>query len=183
MDDVEIIGMLRTFVTETLVGMGALKGAPCTVKSITDNGDGTQTLTLEWVDTAGVSHTTDIDLPSAIFDFTNLQNGQTMRYNSTSGKWENSNVSFSADLGDLDDVTITSVSDGQVIKWSASASKWINATLAAVASSGDYEDLSNLPTLGTAAAADKTSSVTEDSEDVLTSGGAFTALAGKADTG
>lgn len=141
MKDVEIIGMLKTFVNETLVGMGALKGAPCTVQGVADQGDGTQVLTLKWTDTDGVSHTTDISLPSAVFEFTNPTNGQTIRYNATSGKWENSNVSFSADLGDLDDVVITSVQDGQVLTYDASNNRWINADGSTVASMSDLTDV------------------------------------------
>lgn len=55
MKDVEIIGILKSFINQTLVGMGAQKGAPCTIKSITDN-EGVHTVTFEWTDTAGVKH-------------------------------------------------------------------------------------------------------------------------------
>ena len=61
--------------------------------------------------------------------------------------------------------------------YTALASKVDSSDLADVATSGDYEDLINTPTLGTAAAADTTDSVIENSTDVLTSGGAYTALA------
>ena len=49
-------------------------------------------------------------------------------------------------------------------------------TLATVATTGDYTDLVNLPTLGTAAAKDFTTSVTNGSVDVITSGGVYTKL-------
>lgn len=48
--------------------------------------------------------------------------------------------------------------------------------LATVASSGDYEDLNNLPTLGTAAAKDSTSSVAAGSTDLVESGAVKAAI-------
>lgn len=58
MKDVEIIGMLKTYIQQTLVGMGALKGAPCTVKSVEDSGSD-HIITLEWTDNTGVKRTTE----------------------------------------------------------------------------------------------------------------------------
>lgn len=141
MKDTEIIGLLKTYVKQTLVGMGALKGAPCTVQGTVDQGDGTQILTLKWTDDNGVAHTTDISLPSAIFKIVSPTNGQTIRYNGTSGKWENSNVSFSADLGDLDDVVITSATNGQVLTYDAANNRWVNADGSTVAAIGDLTDV------------------------------------------
>lgn len=141
MKDVEIIGMIKSYVQKTLVGMGALKGAPCQVQGVTDEGDGTQTLTLSWKDNDGVTHTTDIELPAAIFAIVSPTNGQTIRYNAVSGKWENSNVSFSANLDDLDDVVITSVQDGQVLTYDAANNRWINADGSTVAALSDLTDV------------------------------------------
>lgn len=58
MKDVEIIGMLKSYIGKTLVGMGALKGAPCTVKSVEDSGHD-HIVTLEWTDDTGVKKTTE----------------------------------------------------------------------------------------------------------------------------
>ncbi len=58
MKDVEIIGMLKSYIGKTLVGMGALKGAPCTVKSVEDSGSD-HIITLEWTDNTGVKRTTE----------------------------------------------------------------------------------------------------------------------------
>ena len=146
MRDVEIIGMLKTYVQQTLVGMGALKGAPCQVQGTQDEGDGTQTLTLSWKDNDGVTHTTDISLPAAIFNIVNPTNGQTLKYNVTSGKFENSNVSFSADLEDLDNVVITSVQNGQVLTYDAANNRWINSNGSTVATLSDLTDV-NISTL------------------------------------
>ena len=92
MTDVEIIGMLKTYIKETLKDAGALEGAPCQIQGIVDNGDGTQTMTLVWEDKEGDSHTTTMDTPSAIYLFTSLTNGQMMVYNSTAGKWVNADM-------------------------------------------------------------------------------------------
>ena len=47
----------RIFTKQSLDGLGAIKGASCTIKSIVDNGDGTHTITFEWVSNSGASQT------------------------------------------------------------------------------------------------------------------------------
>lgn len=59
--DVEIIGILKSFVNQTLVGMGALKGAPCQILSIVDGTDD-HTITFKWVDNEGDSHTSTLTI-------------------------------------------------------------------------------------------------------------------------
>lgn len=54
MTDVEIIGVLKTYIAKTLVGMGALKGANCRIKSIV-KADNLNTVTFIWTDTDGTS--------------------------------------------------------------------------------------------------------------------------------
>lgn len=54
MKDVEIIGMLKTYIAQTLVGMGALKGANCRIKDIAKSGN-LNTVTFIWTDTDGTS--------------------------------------------------------------------------------------------------------------------------------
>lgn len=54
MKDVEIIGMLKSYIKKTLVGMGALKGASCQIKSIVKTGN-LNTVTFVWTDTEGTS--------------------------------------------------------------------------------------------------------------------------------
>ena len=56
MKDVEIIGVLKSYVNATLVGMGALKGASCQIQSITDGADD-HTIVFKWEDNDGVEHT------------------------------------------------------------------------------------------------------------------------------
>lgn len=135
MKDVEIIGMLKSYVSATLVGMGALKGAPCQCV-ITQNADGTHTVTMKWVDNEGDPHTDDfIVLNGQVGKFadisdvslTNLQDGQVVAYNSTTQKWENVMNSATVNtLNSVGDVTITAVQDGEALVWDDTAGKWVN---------------------------------------------------------
>lgn len=168
MKDVEIIGMLKSFVKATLVGMGALKGAPCQCV-ITTNADGTHKVTMMWVDNAGNSHSDSFDVLNGkvgdlkdLGDVTlaGLQEGQTLSWDAANQKWVNTQNSATVNtLNAVGDVTITSVQDGEVLVWDDTASKWVNKALTAsdisglanVATSGDYDDLSNKPTLANVA--------------------------------
>lgn len=53
--------IVEKYVRDTLDGMGALKGAPCTIKSITDITGGKR-VTYEWKDDNDVSHTAYMDV-------------------------------------------------------------------------------------------------------------------------
>ena len=105
--------------------------------------------------TTNFAHITDIDLD-------NLTDGQILKYNGTSQKWENASAgSVSTDLGDLNDVDFDNLSDGQIIVWDATNSKWVNAA--------------NSPSITV------DSVPTEGSTNAVSSGGVYTALAGKVD--
>ena len=65
MKDVEIIGMLKSYVSKTLVGMGALKGANCQIESIAEVTGG-QKITFLWVDTNNVSHRSELTVPNGV---------------------------------------------------------------------------------------------------------------------
>ena len=55
------------------------------------------------------------------------QNGQVLKYNSTSQKWENANESGGVStLSGLSDVNVTSVSDGQMLAYDNASGKWEN---------------------------------------------------------
>ena len=58
----------------------------------------------------------------------------------------------------------------------------LDSSLKTVAKTGAYSDLSGKPTLGTAAAKNSTSSITQNSTDLIESGAVYTGLAAKADT-
>lgn len=98
-------------------------------------------------------------------------NGQVLKYNSTTQKWENGTGGGggSSTLSGLDDVTMTTPSDGQVLSYSNSLSKWINKSIpqindSATSASGlwssdkintelsDKADASDLPTWSSAVA-------------------------------
>lgn len=53
--------IVEKYVRDSLVGVGALKGAPCTIKSITDITGGKR-VTYEWKDNNDVSHTAYMDV-------------------------------------------------------------------------------------------------------------------------
>lgn len=149
MKDVEILSIAKTYVKQTLIGMGALKGAPCQIKSIVENPAGVWTITFEWEDTTGSTHTDSLVLHdgAAASSYPSLSNLPTINGVTVTGHMSG------ADLG-LADLIV----------------------LAAVATSGDYGDLTNLPTLGTAAAKNFIETVTEDSTDLITSGGVFAVI-------
>lgn len=63
MKDTEIIGMLKSYVSKTLVGMGALKGANCQIESIAEVTGG-QKITFLWIDTNNVSHRSELTVPN-----------------------------------------------------------------------------------------------------------------------
>lgn len=63
MKDVEIIGMLKSYVSKSLVGMGALKGANCQIESISEVTGG-QKITFLWIDTNNVSHRSELTVPN-----------------------------------------------------------------------------------------------------------------------
>jgi hypothetical protein len=56
-----------------------------------------------------------------------LTNGQILRYDSTTGKWINTDQA-NLDLDDLNDVSIVSPSNGQVLVYNSSTSKWENSS-------------------------------------------------------
>ena len=64
MQDVEIIGMLKTYVAKSLVGAGALKGAPCTITSITHDDENHVTdVVFKWTDDNGDPQTATMTVP------------------------------------------------------------------------------------------------------------------------
>ena len=57
-------------------------------------------------------------------DLTSPTDGQVLKYNGTSGEWENGEGRSSLSL--LTDVDLTSPTDGQILKYNASSQKWEN---------------------------------------------------------
>lgn len=147
MDEFEIIGMLRTYVNATLVGMGAQKGANCRIQSITKSGD-TNTVVFAWTDTDGVTKTSDMEVVDGT-DGTDGTDGVgivSIEKTSTSGLVDTYTITLSDDstydftvtngsggggssnLSDLDDVNLTDLASGQTLAWDTENSKWVNVT-------------------------------------------------------
>ena len=59
------LGSSKTYTRESLLGLGALKGAPCTIKSITEV-DGGQKVTFEWTGTSGTKQTSSITVSDGV---------------------------------------------------------------------------------------------------------------------
>lgn len=177
MKDVEIIGMLKTYIQQTLVGMGALKGAPCTVKSVEED-PGVHVITLEWTDNDGNKQTkaiTVLDGTDGTDGFspevtvkTSTDNTYILTITTKDGNFDTPNLKGSGGGGassmtDLTDVQLTNLTNGQILRWDSAASKWVNVSL------------------GSAASKNSTNEVTEGSADLLESGAAFSALSDKVD--
>lgn len=105
MKDVEIIGMLKSYINKTLVGMGALKGASCQIDSIVDSGD-RYVITFKWIDSEDVEHTETVTLEDGV-----------------------------AKISELNDVELTSLADEQILYWDDTDKKWENINAGAVAES------------------------------------------------
>lgn len=85
MDIVSYI-LSKSYVDKTLVGMGALKGAPAMISSIVDNPDGTHDITFSWKDNSDVTHTSVLtvangETPTIIS--TEIEGGHTITFTTT----------------------------------------------------------------------------------------------------
>lgn len=94
------------------------------------------------------------------------------------------NNAAAGDLGDLDDVTITSVADNELLAYDTTSGEWINQTpaeagFATVATTGAYSDLSGTPTIPSAA---NNATITISAGTDLTTGGDFTTDQGTNET-
>ena len=89
-----------------------------------------------YISSAAISTLTDVDL-------TNLVDGEFLKYDSSSGKWENSGIDLSKSLDDLTNVNITNPSQGQSLTYDNTSSKWVNTTIAAPAWGNITGTLSN----------------------------------------
>lgn len=136
MDIVSYI-LSKKYTDQTVDGLGAIKGAPCTVQSIVDITDGKR-VTLAWESNSGVEQTQS-------FDIMNGEDGDTIEWNqiqrsgtkiaevvingSTTNVYApNGGGGGASALEDLSDVNITNPTDGQVLKYDATNDKWVNAT-------------------------------------------------------
>lgn len=158
MTDVEIIGVLKTYIAKTLVGMGALKGANCRIKSIVKT-DNLNTVTFIWTDTDGTSKESTM----LVYDGAKGDTGATGATGATgpagadgysptitvktstadtyiltitdaNGSYDTPNLkggggSGSSTLAELTDVDLNDLAAGNVLIYDAENSKWVNTAL------------------------------------------------------
>ena len=72
MDGIVALLLSKKFTKDTVIGMGAIKGAACQVQSI-NKVDKTTTITLKWEDNVGVVHTQAFDIEDGL-DGVSVQN-------------------------------------------------------------------------------------------------------------
>ena len=63
--DIQTYAILKKYINNSLIGIGALKGAPCEVDSISKT-DLTTTITLKWTDTTGTDHFDSFDIEDGV---------------------------------------------------------------------------------------------------------------------
>lgn len=125
----EIIGMLKSYINQTLVGMGALKGAPCTVKSVEED-PCVHVITLEWTDNDGNKQTksiTVLDGTNGTDGFspkvtvkTSTDNTYILTITTEDGSYDTPNLKGgggggASKLSELSDVDITDIEVGDVL--------------------------------------------------------------------
>lgn len=173
MKAIEVIGIVKTYVNETLVGMGALKGANCRIQSVTKSGS-VNTVVFVWTDTDGDDHTSTMlvsdgeagadGVSPTITVKTSTDDTYILTITDKNGSYDTPNLKASGGVSNLTDVDLTNLANGCALVYNSTSTKW-----EAVA-------------LGTAAYKDSTSSITEDSTDLVESGAVFAGLAAKANT-
>lgn len=158
MTDVEIIGVLKTYIAKTLVGMGALKGASCRIKGIVKT-DNLNTVTFIWTDTDGTSKESTM----LVYDGAKGDTGATGATGATgpagadgysptitvktstadtyiltitdaNNSYDTPNLkgggsSGSSTLAELTDVDLNDLAAGNVLIYDAENSKWVNTAL------------------------------------------------------
>lgn len=151
--DVVVLSMLKKYIQETLVGMGALKGAACQIKDIV-NADGTHTITFKWEDNEGVSHestaivkdgkdgTNGTDgtdgVSPTITVKTSTDDTYILTITTASDSFDTPNLKGggsggSSTLAGLSDVNLTDLAGEQIIYYDAVTEKFINITAGAIA--------------------------------------------------
>jgi hypothetical protein len=110
-------------------------GAAGTLGDTIINGDLTVTGAINKPITSTIEDINDITNVS----ISSIQNGQILKYNSTSGAWENKadndTTTVIADINDITNVNVTSVADNQILVYNSSTSSWVNETNALLGSS------------------------------------------------
>ena len=139
----------------------------------------TKTGTFGLVDTYTILFT---DGTTTTFTVTNGQNGQGAGdmtkavYDSTNAVADAGGIvayvasqAGAGSLSGLSDVSLNTLANGESLVYNSTSQKWENGSVS-------YNSLSGKPTLGTAAAKDSTSSITQGSTDLVESGAVYAAL-------
>lgn len=139
----EAISVSNTYTENTVIGMGAIKGAPCTIKSITKSGN-LNTVVFEWTDLDNVKHESTMLVYDGADGFSPtivVKSSTATEYILTitdkNGSYDTPNLKGSGGGGgasamsDLTDVQLTSLANGQVLVYDGTASKWVNTGLTA----------------------------------------------------
>lgn len=75
------------------------------------------------------------ELSDVAIDRSTLANGNSLTYDSTSGKWTNGEVAPGVDdLSELGDVSITTPSNDQILRYNSTSGKWVNSAESAAPS-------------------------------------------------
>lgn len=140
----EVYVMLRKYINDSIAGAGAVKGAPCQIKSITKVGD-LNTVIFEWEDTDETTHEstmlvydgaqgdpgtdgTDGVSPTIVVK-TSTDTEYVLTITDKLGSYDTPNLRASGTtLGNLLDVDLTGLANGQAIIWDSANSKWVPAT-------------------------------------------------------
>lgn len=141
----EVFGALRNYINQTLVGMGALKGASAQLSNVYDPTAGTNTMTWKWEDNEGEEHTTtvvvydgtpgDDGFSPTITVKTSTSSEYVLTIQTADGSFDTPNLKGSgggggsSTLADLTDVAIESMATGDVLQYDATTAKWINAAI------------------------------------------------------
>lgn len=139
MKDVEIIGMLKTYVVKSLIGVGALKGAPCKIKSIV-KASGINTVTFEWTDNNGDTQESTMlvydgapgadGISPTITVKTSSSSEYVLTITDKNGSFDTPNLKGSGGGGgasvmsDLTDVDLTALANGSVLMYDSTSAKW-----------------------------------------------------------
>lgn len=98
----EIIGILKNYVNQTLIGMGALKGASCQITEFKDEGSSYE-ITFSWKDNEGTTHTKKAVIHDGIDK-----------------------------VSEMSDINLADLTDGDILYWNATQEKWVNIPAGAV---------------------------------------------------
>ena len=144
----------RVYTQETAQEMGALKGAPCTIKSIVKSGN-LNTVTFEWTDRSEVTHESTMLVLDGADGFsptitvkTATSSEYVLTITDKNGSYDTPNLKGgggggggASSLSDLDDIALASLANGDVLVYDSTAGKWKNVQLDIPTQLSDLSDI------------------------------------------